>query len=445
MKSAIPKLDKRVPASRLRHGASLFLISLCAGLWACSAGSGGNQARPAGVRDVVGVWRVVLDSPGGELPVTIEIFDPDKLAADQPPALMRNGTGSDPISEVIVQGRRVTLRAAHYDSALSGDLDAGGQKIMGTWQKTSAQGRTSLPFHAYKGDEQRFVASARQPGAADAVPSVAGAWSVTFTNDHETMPALGEFAEEGGRVTGTFLTSRGDTRYLAGQYREGVLELSSFNGAFASLFRARAREDGTLVGQFWSNDDDYFNWTARRVEGTAEVLPDPYKAVKVLSKDGRIHFSFPDLAGKAMSLEDERFQGKPVVVVLMGSWCQNCNDEAPLLSGWYRRYRGQGLEIVGLSYEFTGDVERDRRQLEIYRKRHRIEFPLLLAGTTDTDRPLADLSEVASYPTTVFIGRDGKVRKVHMGFAGPSTGEHHKELIARFEADIEALLAESAP
>ena len=50
-----------------------------------------------------------------------------------------------------------------------------------------------------------------------------------------------------------------------------------------------------------------------------------------------------------------------------------------------------------------------------------------------------------AYPTTVFVGRDGRVRNIHAGFEGPGTGEHHEQLVARMEAIIKELLTEPAP
>jgi len=86
--------------------------------------------------------------------------------------------------------------------------------------------------------------------------------------------------------------------------------------------------------------------------------------------------------------------------------------------------------------------------VRLYAERHGLEFPLLLAGTNDKKAAAAtlpDLTAILAYPTTVFVGRDGRVRKIHSGFAGPGTGEHHLQLVARLEAIIEELLAEPLP
>ena len=191
--------------------------------------------------------------------------------------------------------------------------------------------------------------------------------------------------------------------------------------------------------------------TDRRVsedeeEGQA-LLPDAWTQVGLTGDSGDFHFEFPDLEGSPVSLQDSRFRGKVVLVNVFGSWCPNCNDEAPLLAEWHRRYRDAGLEIVGLAYEFTGEPERDREQVRRFAARYGIEYPLLLAGISDktaAGATLPDLTAVLSYPTTLFIDRQGKVRRIHSGFTGPGTGDHYARLVAEFEGLIESLLAEQA-
>jgi thiol-disulfide isomerase/thioredoxin len=136
-----------------------------------------------------------------------------------------------------------------------------------------------------------------------------------------------------------------------------------------------------------------------------------------------------------------------VLVDIFGSWCPTCHDAAPELVRLYNKYRGRGLEIVGLAYEVTGDLAVDRRQVRRYREKFGIPFPLLLAGINDTEAAAATLPQLrgfTSFPTTVFLGRDGRVRRVHAGFYGPATGAQHERLIGEFEREIERLLAEKA-
>jgi len=52
------------------------------------------------------------------------------------------------------------------------------------------------------------------------------------------------------------------------------------------------------------------------------------------------------------------------------------------------------------------------------------------------------LNEIISFPTSIYIGKDGKVRRVHTGFSGPGTGEIYQEYVKKTDALIESLLAE---
>jgi len=84
----------------------------------------------------------------------------------------------------------------------------------------------------------------------------------------------------------------------------------------------------------------------------------------------------------------------------------------------------RGFEIVGLAYEVTGDSAADGKQLRIFREKFGIPYPLLLAGVNNTQAAAATQPQLlgfTSFPTSIFIGRDGKVRKVHAGFWGPAT------------------------
>ena len=87
----------------------------------------------------------------------------------------------------------------------------------------------------------------------------------------------------------------------------------------------------------------------------------------------------------------------------------------------------------------------DARQVRRYRDKFGIPFPLLLAGINDTEAAAASLPQLRglhAFPTTMFLGRDGRVRRVHAGFYGPATGAQHGKLVEDFEGEIERLLEE---
>jgi thiol-disulfide isomerase/thioredoxin len=143
--------------------------------------------------------------------------------------------------------------------------------------------------------------------------------------------------------------------------------------------------------------------------------------------------------------DDPRFRGKVVVVDVFGTWCSTCHYAAPILERFQREYGPRGLAVVGLAYEVTGDTAVDGVLVRRYREKFGLTFPLLLAGigTAEMAAPtLPQLDGFTAFPTTIFLGRDGRVRRVHAGFYGPATGEMHRRQVAEFRAVIEALLRE---
>jgi thiol-disulfide isomerase/thioredoxin len=401
-----------------------------------------EQTKPVSIE---GTWRAVLTSPGGELPFTLR-FERRGAAVG---AVIVNGAEQAPVSGVSVDGRSVTIRFDWYDSAIAASLSSDGNTMTGAWTRTVPAGISRLAFRATRGAQSRFLAapSARREASGASFADVSGIWKVEFADSEGVSPARGEFHQDRGasRVTGTFLTPTGDHRYLEGSFERGLLRLSTFDGAHAFLFQARAWNDGKLSGDYWSRDSYHATWSATRADDAGATLPDGWKDVALTNAAGRFQFRFPDLAGNPVSLSDERFRGRVVLVNIFGSWCPNCNDEAPLLAAWDRKYRSQGLEIVGLAYEFTGNAARDREMVRRFANRHGIGYTLLLAGVSDKAKAsatLPDLTRVLAYPTSVFIGRDGKVKKIYSGFAGPGTGEHYDKLQTEIESVIETLLAE---
>ena len=389
---------------------------------------------------IEGTWRAVLTSPGGELPFTLRIV----RQGDGLRAVIVNGAEQAPASAVDVRDASVTIRFDGYDSAIRTVLSDDGKVLTGAWTRTVPAGLARMAFRATRGEQPRFLPAAASPAA---FVDVSGIWKAQFTDSDGVSPARGEFRQDRGsnRVTGTFLTPTGDDRYLEGSFENGLLRLSTFDGAHAFLFQARAASDGMLAGDYWSRDSYHATWYAARTDDAGATLPDGWKDVGLTNSEGRFQFRFPDLAGTPVALSDERFRGKVVVVNIFGSWCPNCNDEAPLLAAWDRKYRDRGLEIVGLAYEFTGNAGRDREMVRRFAKHYGITYPLLLAGVSDKKKAsatLPDLTRVIAYPTSLFIGRDGKVKKIYSGFAGPGTGAHYDALRTEMESLIESMLAE---
>lgn len=382
----------------------------------------------------VAEWRVRVQLPDVELPVLLH------LAPDGSEAWFANGPERVAVPGVRRDGDAWTLHFPVFNNTVTLQSSNGGLVGELTLVKRGYEQQMPLVAEPYRGF--RFVENP-QPEV-----DVTGRWAVTFTEDDGTQSeAVGEFDQQGGSVTGTFLTAKGDYRYLAGEVDGRRMLLSTFDGAHAFVFTAELRADGKLQGDFWSGTRWHEAWSAER--DFEAHLPDAYALTYLKEGYDRLEFTFPDLDGNPVSLADERYQDKVVLVSLAGSWCPNCADEMAFLAPVYHEHRDRGLEIITLLYEHFEDFELAARQGRAMAAKHGADFDILVAGISDKTaaaKTLPMLNHVLAFPTLIFIGRDGTVRHIHTGFAGPGTGQHYQDFKQKFSTLLDELLeAEATP
>jgi len=165
-----------------------------------------------------------------------------------------------------------------------------------------------LPFAAKYNQKQCFAVAAKP------LFNAAGRWNVSFIGrNSEVTKVIGEFKQTGTKLTGTFLTSTGDYRYLEGIVSGDSLMLSGFDGRHAFLFTARFTDDKTLVnGKFYSGATATECWVATR-NGSIK-LPDGYAQTRLQDGESKLNFAFTSLDGTKVSINDDRFTNKVVVV-----------------------------------------------------------------------------------------------------------------------------------
>ncbi|MEM7613259.1 MAG: TlpA disulfide reductase family protein [Pseudomonadota bacterium] len=383
-----------------------------------------------------GPWQARVELPGGAATFGMEVArDANGLVVT-----LINGTERIRVPQVTLSDDRISIQFPAFNNRIDARLQADG-RLSGTLTLVKRYGKTQvIPFAAAPGSQQ----SAQAPIAA--AGDLSGRWEVTFTEeDGSTYPAVGEFSQRGNRLLGTFLTETGDYRFLGGSVNGQQMKLSTFDGAHAFLFSANMLDDGRLQGQFWSGNASLESWTARRNDNAK--LADMSTLTFLKPGYERFEFTFPDLDGNPVSLDDERFAGKVVLVTLAGSWCPNCHDEAAFMADFYKRYRDQGVEVVALMYEHLEDEAAAREQVRLFREKFGIEYTTLLAGISDktmAGETLPMLNQVLAYPTTLFIDRRGEVREIHTGFSGPGTGEYYEALKKKITTLVDTLVAEPA-
>ncbi|GAB3841431.1 TlpA family protein disulfide reductase [Hymenobacter jeollabukensis] len=446
-------------SGRLLLGSATLLTTL---LSACNSGgdknataSEGGATAAAGSVLTAGTWRGVLSAQGQEIPF---LFD---VATDggKPTVTLRNGEERLKLDEITTAGDSTTIRLGVFDAALVVRAD-GADKLKGAWVKYDAKEPYRVAFSATKGEQPLFTDSGTEQGyklateVKDAMKELT--YSVQFTDDQgESYPAVGIFnigtIDSANKSTGTFLTTTGDYRYLAGNLvarNDGThIMLSTFDGSHAFLFDGVTSKNprlGEFKGHFYSGKSGHETWTAKGNPNAK--LPDANALTGLKPGQKRLDFKFPSIMeGGSISPTDPKYQGKVVVVQVLGSWCPNCMDETNFLAPWYEQNKQRGVEIIGLGFERTPDQKLASQKLLKMKQRMNIGYDIAVAGVANKDsasKALPQLAKVLAFPTTIFLDKKGEVRKVHTGFSGPGTGKYYEQEKAEFEKTVAQLLAE---
>jgi thiol-disulfide isomerase/thioredoxin len=383
----------------------------------------GAVALAAGLSPA-GSWNAVLDLAGGSLPFALRIEETPRRGQ------ICNGARCQPFSAVRMKGDSVVLEMADYDARITAFPRA--DSLTGYYHNVGSNGPRTIPFRASRG---------RWP-AVPGPKALLGRWDATYLQDSATSPRIFEFRNGATGFQGRIISSTSDYGPFAGTAVGDSFAIGLFDGSFVYLLTGKLEGD-TLRGIFHAGLQTQTPWKAVRSTGAPHLsLP---TEITTADTTEPLQFAFPDLQGRLVRSGDPRFKGKVVLVDIFGSWCPTCHDATPELLRLYRRYHARGLEVVGLAFESTGDPATDARQVRRYRDKFGIPFPLLLAGINDTESLAAALPQLrglTAFPTTVFLGRDGRVRRVHAGFHSLGAGPQHARMVREFEREIDKLLAE---
>lgn len=384
----------------------------------------------AQVKLPAGTWRGVLtNAANAEIPFNFSVKD----SAGRQLLTIFNANERFKVTDIKSQGDSVYIKMPLFDSEFK--LKLQGKQLNGQWIKHVGERNVAMQFTANQGQNWRFIQSPEKPAY-----NISGRWLAVFGEGADRDTTVGEFKQTGNRLTGTFLTTTGDYRYLEGTVSGDKLYLSCFDGGHAFLFTATVKDAQTITDGKFGNSP----WTA--VKNANAKLPDAFSLTVLKPGYKKINFTFPDLDGKKVSLDDARFKNKVVILQITGSWCPNCMDETAFLVNYYKKYHKRGVEVVGLAYERTTDFNKSRNAILQEKNHFNVPYPLLVTGYTsnkqETAKSLPMLQNFVAFPTTIIIDKNGDVRKIYTGFSGPGTGSHYAEFVDTFEKLTEDLLAE---
>ncbi|MEM5565186.1 TlpA disulfide reductase family protein [Psychroserpens sp. AS72] len=390
---------------------------------------GCNFNRPDALSE--GVWRAELQLTETDvLPFNFEVTSRESIK-------IFNADEVIMVSDIEYSQDTIVIKTPVFEGYIEAVIKNG--TLKGNFIKESLD--RVVPFSAEIGKETRFDLKTETPSQ-----NVTGNWETVFSPNFEEdrYIAKGVFEQKGHIVTGTFRTTTGDYRYLEGVMDGNTMKLSTFDGAHAFLFTAEVN-DNLMNGMFYSGNHWEEPFTAKRNENYE--LPSANELTFLKEGYDALEFTFPDANGKQISLSDNQFKNKVVVVQIMGTWCPNCLDESKYYSEFYNNNAEKDIEFVALAFEYAKSEEKAFASINRLKDDIGIQYPILLAqygssSKSEAQEKLPMLNHVLSYPTSIFIDKKGKVRKIHTGFNGPATGEKFVEFQDEFTEFIDKLLVE---
>lgn len=114
-------------------------------------------------------------------------------------------------------------------------------------------------------------------------------------------------------------------------------------------------------------------------------------------------FMLNDLSGETVRLSD--FAGRPVLINAWATWCPPCRAEMPQLHEFYLQTKDQGFVLLAVNAGESSNL------ISQFIQQTGFSFPVLLDPETEALSRLG----VMSFPTSILVGRDGMVKKIHIG------------------------------
>jgi len=409
----------------------------------------GAAATAASAQDLDGRWAAVTVQGGVTIPFRLDISGSGKQIVGK---LYNGGEDTETTTSASFQNGRLELNFEHYltsiqATAANGELDGNivvtrraGNNAAGS-EEGAAPKRPGAgsPFHAV-----RYVA----PTAAETanVPSIDGLWEIPHESNKGEKAWRLIVKQKGAEIETTVLRVDGDTGGATGAWQNGKFVASHFDGARPVLVTLTPQQDGTLSVDLNASQRTGVLTAYRPEVARAKGFPEPANYMThttVRDPNEVLAWSFPDTKGKVVSNDDPKFKGKVVLAIVTGTWCPNCHDEAKYLVELYNKYHDRGLEIVALDFE-EPDQQASLKRVNAFIKQYHVPYTYVIAGAPDEmwDK-VPQAVNLNTWPATLFVGRDGKVKATHAGFAGPSAGVFNAQLKDEFTSTIERLLKDN--
>jgi len=142
-------------------------------------------------------------------------------------------------------------------------------------------------------------------------------------------------------------------------------------------------------------------------------------------KSLKVGDTLPDLSAFGLvGKMPDALKGQVVLLDFWASWCGPCQQSFPVMDELHQKYSSKGLVILAIN------VDESAAAMKGFLQEHPVKFTIL----HDATKKLVSTANIGSMPTSLVIGRDGKVVSIHKGFHGQETAN-------QYMAEVEKLLA----
>ena len=329
----------------------------------------------------------------------------------------------------------IFIKSKIFEGYIKGVLDKG--VINGVFIIESLD--RSIPFHSVNSSDRFDIQFEENKKLT------LNSWKFIFNPDlaNESY-SIGMFESIGNnKINATFRTNTGDYGFMQGGYKDNKLLLSTFNGSRAYLLEAEFKGD-SIKGVIYQGN--HSKMTIKGVVDNDFKLADAYALTYLKNNNASFDFSFENTKGDLVSINDDVYTDKSLVIQLMGSWCPNCLDESIFYVDYLNNNVLKDVEFIGLAFEYAKTKELAINSILKLKNEIGINYPILLAqyGGTNKKEALKKfpmLNNIISYPTTIFVNKSKEVVKIHTGFNGPATGEKYIDFVKEFDKTIKSMIA----
>jgi thiol-disulfide isomerase/thioredoxin len=123
-------------------------------------------------------------------------------------------------------------------------------------------------------------------------------------------------------------------------------------------------------------------------------------------------------ADQTSAIDLSAYAGKVVYLDFWASWCAPCRLSFPWLNAMEETLGPKGLVVIGVN------VDRDRGPADEFLRENSAHFRIVY----DPEGRIARKYDFQGMPTSILIGRDGKMHSMHSGFFREREGSYFSDL-----------------